>query len=148
MHRHDQINPPAVKTHRPGNTGEKTMFEDLKYDANGLIPAVIQDDENGDVLMVAYMNKDSLTSTVETGKTHFWSRSRKKYWLKGESSGHTQEVRSIRTDCDKDCLLIKVKQNVAACHEGYRSCFYRKLENGQWEITAKKLFDESDVYKT
>jgi len=124
------------------------MFEDLKYDANGLIPAVIQDDENGDVLMVAYMNKDSLTSTVETGKTHFWSRSRKKYWLKGESSGHTQEVRSIRTDCDKDCLLIKVKQNVAACHEGYRSCFYRKLENGQWEITAKKLFDESDVYKT
>ena len=124
------------------------MFEDLKYDENGLIPAVIQDDENGDVLMVAYMNKDSLSSTVETGKTHFWSRSRKKYWLKGESSGHTQEVRSIRTDCDKDCLLIKVKQNVAACHEGYRSCFYRKLENGQWEITAKKLFDENDVYKT
>ena len=124
------------------------MFEDLKYDENGLIPAVIQDDENGDVLMVAYMNKDSLASTVKTGKTHFWSRSRKKYWLKGESSGHTQEVRSIRTDCDKDCLLIKVKQNVAACHEGYRSCFYRKLENGQWEITAKKLFDENDVYRT
>jgi phosphoribosyl-AMP cyclohydrolase len=124
------------------------MFEDLKYDDNGLIAAVIQDDENGDVLMVAYMNKDSLASTVETGKTHFWSRSRKKYWLKGESSGHTQEVCSIRTDCDKDCLLIRVKQNVAACHEGYRSCFYRKLENGQWVITAEKLFDESDVYKT
>jgi phosphoribosyl-AMP cyclohydrolase len=124
------------------------MFEDLKYDDNGLIAAVIQDDENGDVLMVAYMNKDSLASTVKTGKTHFWSRSRKKYWLKGESSGHTQEVRSIRTDCDKDCLLIRVKQNVAACHEGYRSCFYRKLENGQWVITAEKLFDESDVYKT
>jgi len=124
------------------------MFEDLKYDANGLIAAVIQDDENGDVLMVAYMNKDSLASTVKTGKTHFWSRSRKKYWLKGESSGHTQEVCSIHTDCDKDCLLIKVKQNVAACHEGYRSCFYRKLENGQWKITAEKLFDENDVYKT
>jgi len=97
------------------------MFEDLKYDDNGLIAAVIQDDENGDVLMVAYMNKDSLASTVETGQTHFWSRSR---------------------------MLIRVKQNVAACHEGYRSCFYRKLENGQWNITAEKLFDESDVYKT
>ncbi len=124
------------------------MFEDLKYDENGLITAVIQDDENGDVLMVAYMNRDSLISTVETGKTHFWSRSRKKYWLKGESSGHTQDVRAIFTDCDKDCLLIRVKQNVAACHEGYRSCFYRKLEDGKWNIIAEKLFDEDDVYKS
>ncbi len=124
------------------------MLDDLKYDDNGLIPAVIQDDENGDVLMVAYMNRDSLASTVATGKTHFWSRSRKKYWLKGESSGHTQQVRSIHTDCDKDCLLIRVKQNVAACHEGYRSCFYRKLDNGQWTITAEKIFEESDVYKS
>ena len=124
------------------------MFDDLKYDDNGLIPAVIQDDENGDVLMVAYMNRDSLASTVATGKTHFWSRSRKKYWLKGESSGHTQEVRAIHTDCDKDCLLIRVKQNVAACHEGYRSCFYRRLENGVWNVIAEKIFEESDVYKT
>ena len=123
------------------------MFEDLKYDENGLIPAVIQDDENGDVLMVAYMNRDSFASTVETGKTHFWSRSRKKYWLKGESSGHTQDVRAIHIDCDKDCLLIRVKQNVAACHEGYRSCFYRKLENGQWNVIAEKIFEENDVYK-
>jgi len=124
------------------------MFEDLKYDENGLIPAVIQDDENGDVLMVAYMNRDSLASTVATGKTHFWSRSRKKYWLKGESSGHTQDVRAIYTDCDKDCLLIRVTQNVAACHEGYRSCFYRKLENGKWNVIAEKIFEENDVYKT
>ncbi|MBM4310025.1 MAG: phosphoribosyl-AMP cyclohydrolase [Deltaproteobacteria bacterium] len=124
------------------------MFDDLKYDENGLIPAVIQDDENGEVLMVAYMNRDSLASTVATGKTHFWSRSRKKYWLKGESSGHTQEVRAIHTDCDKDCLLIRVKQNVAACHEGYRSCFYRRLENGAWNVIAEKIFEENDVYKT
>lgn len=124
------------------------MFDDLKYDADGLITAVIQDDENGEVLMVAYMNRDSIASTVATGKTHFWSRSRKKYWLKGESSGHTQEVRAIHTDCDKDCLLIRVKQNVAACHEGYRSCFYRRFEDGEWEIIAEKIFEESDVYKT
>jgi len=124
------------------------MFDDLKYDDNGLIPAVIQDDENSEVLMVAYMNRDSLASTVATGKTHFWSRSRKKYWLKGESSGHTQEVRAIHTDCDKDCLLIRVKQNVAACHEGYRSCFYRRFENGAWNVIAQKIFEENDVYKT
>ncbi len=124
------------------------MFDDLKYDADGLIPAVIQDDENGEVLMVAYMNRDSLASTVKTGKTHFWSRSRKKYWLKGESSGHTQEVRAVFIDCDKDCLLIRVKQNVAACHEGYRSCFFRRLENGTWNVIAEKIFEEGDVYKT
>ncbi len=124
------------------------MFDDLKYDADGLIPAVIQDDENGEVLMVAYMNRDSLASTVKTGKTHFWSRSRKKYWLKGESSGHTQEVRAVFIDCDKDCLLIRVRQHVAACHEGYRSCFFRRLENGTWNVIAEKIFEEGDVYKT
>ncbi len=124
------------------------MFDDLKYDADGLIPAVIQDDENGEVLMVAYMNRDSLASTVATGKTHFWSRSRKKYWLKGESSGHTQEVRAVFIDCDKDCLLIRVRQHVAACHEGYRSCFFRRLENGTWNVIAEKIFEEGDVYKT
>lgn len=124
------------------------MFDDLKYDADGLIPAVVQDDENGEVLMVAYMNRDSLASTVATGKTHFWSRSRKKYWLKGESSGHTQEVRAVFIDCDKDCLLIRVRQHVAACHEGYRSCFFRRLENGTWNVIAEKIFEEGDVYKT
>ena len=120
----------------------------LKYDDAGLIPAVVVDAENGDVLMVAYMNAESLKRTVETGKTHFWSRSRGKFWMKGESSGHTQEVKAIYTDCDADTLLIKVIQHGAACHKGYRSCFYRKLsDEGQWETVAEKIFDPKAVYK-
>ena len=123
-------------------------IRNLKYDANGLIPAVIQDAQSKQVLMVAYMNADSLLATVQTGKTNFWSRSRQKYWVKGESSGHTQDVHSIRTDCDKDTLLIEVTQHGAACHEGYYSCFYRKLdETGQWQVTDKPLFNPDDVYK-
>lgn len=102
-------------------------IEDLTYDAAGLIPAVIQDDATGDVLMVAYMNAESLARTVETGFTWFWSRSRQKYWKKGEISGHVQAVRSIAYDCDADCLLIRVEQTGAACHTMERSCFYRTL---------------------
>jgi len=102
-------------------------IEDMKYDSAGLIPAVVQDDENGEVLMVAYMNAESLARTVETGHTWFWSRSRQKYWKKGESSGHVQAVRSIAYDCDADCLLIRVEQTGAACHTMERSCFYRTL---------------------
>ncbi len=120
----------------------------LKYDDAGLIPAVVADSENGDVLMVAYMNAESLKRTVETGMTHFWSRSRKKFWMKGESSGHTQEVKAIYVDCDADTLLVKVIQHGAACHMGYRSCFYRKLsDDGQWETVAEKIFDPDAVYK-
>lgn len=100
----------------------------LKYDEKGLIPAIIQDAENGDVLMMAYMNESSLAMTLETGYTHFWSRSRQKYWKKGETSGHVQEVREVLYDCDADTLLIKVKQHGAgACHTGERTCFYRKI---------------------
>lgn len=102
--------------------------DELTYDAAGLIPAVVQDAESGDVLMVAYMNRESLVETIETGKTWFWSRSRKKYWMKGESSGHTQDVHEIRYDCDADCLLVKVTQHgPGACHTNERSCFYRAL---------------------
>lgn len=102
--------------------------EDLKYDEAGLIPAVIQDRETGDVLMVAYMNADSLAQTLETGRTWFWSRSRQKYWMKGESSGHVQDVHEIRYDCDADCLLVSVtQQGPGACHTNERSCFYRRL---------------------
>ncbi len=120
----------------------------LKFGDAGLMPAVIVDAENKGVLMVAYMNAESLRRTIETGRTHFWSRSRGKYWMKGESSGHTQEVRAIYTDCDADTLLIEVIQHGAACHEGYRSCFYRKLNDaGLWEITAEKVFDPDAVYK-
>lgn len=99
----------------------------MKFDEKGLIPAVIQDYKTNEVLMVAYMNKLSLKKTLETKKTHFWSRSRKKLWLKGETSGNFQLVKKIFYDCDGDCLLIKVKQIGVACHTGNRSCFFREL---------------------
>jgi len=106
-------------------------IEDMNYDDNGLIPAVIQQEGTGEVLMVAYMNAESLAKTVETGYTWFWSRSRQKYWQKGESSGHVQAVREIRYDCDADCLLVTVDQaGPGACHTGERSCFYRVLGEG------------------
>jgi phosphoribosyl-AMP cyclohydrolase len=102
--------------------------EDLKYDAGGLIPAVIQDVAAGDVLMVAYMNAESLNKTLETGKTWFWSRSRQRFWMKGETSGHVQDVHEVLYDCDADSLLIKVTQRgPGACHTNERSCFYRRL---------------------
>jgi phosphoribosyl-AMP cyclohydrolase len=105
------------------------MIPKLKYDEKGLIPAIVQDADNGDVLMLAYMNESSLKMTMETGFTHFWSRSRQKYWKKGETSGCLQEVKEICYDCDEDTLLIKVKQQGAgACHTGTRTCFYRKIE--------------------
>lgn len=103
-------------------------IDELKYGDDGLIPAVVQDHETGDVLMVAYMNRESLVETIETGKTWFWSRSRQKYWMKGESSGHVQDVHEIRYDCDADCLLVRVTQHgPGACHTNERSCFYRRL---------------------
>jgi len=120
----------------------------LKYDSAGLIPAVCVDAETKQVLQVAYMNAQSLASTIETGLTHFWSRSRQKYWMKGESSGHVQKVKAIYTDCDKDTLLVEVEQTVGACHEGYFSCFYRRLdEQGTWQVVAEKVFDPDQVYK-
>jgi len=120
---------------------------ELKYDGHGLIPAIIQDAETGEVLMMAYMNAQSLTETLRTGKTHFWSRSRGKLWCKGETSGHVQEVVSIHTDCDADCLLIKVRQVGAACHLGYKSCFFReRTADGQWRVTAERVFDPAKVY--
>jgi phosphoribosyl-ATP pyrophosphohydrolase/phosphoribosyl-AMP cyclohydrolase len=101
---------------------------DLKYDENGLIPAVVQQEGTGEVLMVAYMNPESLAKTLETGKTWFWSRSRQKYWQKGESSGNVQNVREVRYDCDADTLLVTVDQvGAGACHTGERTCFYRTL---------------------
>ncbi len=105
------------------------MIPELKYDEEGLIPAIIQDVENNEVLMLAYMDKTALEKTIETGKTHFWSRSRKKYWMKGETSGNVQLVKEILYDCDEDTLLIKVKQvGSGACHTGNRTCFYRSIK--------------------
>jgi len=99
----------------------------LKFDKTGLIPAIIQDYKKNDVLMMAYMDKESLKRTLKLGKTCFWSRSRREYWVKGETSGNFQEVKAIYFDCDLDTLLIKVKQKGVACHTGNRSCFFRKL---------------------
>jgi phosphoribosyl-AMP cyclohydrolase len=105
----------------------KFKLGSLKFDKFGLIPAIIQDYKNSQVLMLAYMNKESLRRTLKLGKTCFWSRSRKEYWVKGATSGHFQFVKSIAYDCDLDALLIKVRQIGQACHTGNRSCFYRKL---------------------
>lgn len=101
--------------------------EDLTFDDKGLIPAVVQQHDTHEVLMVAYMNAESVAKTLETGKTWFWSRSRQKYWMKGESSGHVQEVHDVLYDCDADCLLVLVDQTGVACHTEQRSCFYRSL---------------------
>ncbi|MGA2193166.1 MAG: bifunctional phosphoribosyl-AMP cyclohydrolase/phosphoribosyl-ATP diphosphatase HisIE [Nitrospirota bacterium] len=118
----------------------------LKFDKDGLIPAIIQDYENGEVLMMAFMNALSVQKTIETGLCHYWSRSRQKLWLKGETSGHTQTVKETFYDCDADCLLIKVIQKTAACHTGNRSCFYTKIEDVGTKDVGKKVFQEADVY--
>ncbi len=124
------------------------QLEGLKFDGNGLIPAIIQDVATGQVLMMAWMNRASLALTVETGKTHFFSRSRNKLWLKGESSGHVQHVKSIATDCDQDVVLVKVEQVGAACHEGYESCFFREYQaGGDWKVVGRRVFDPAEVYK-
>jgi phosphoribosyl-AMP cyclohydrolase len=114
----------------------------------GLIPVIVQDHQSDEVLMLAYMNKEAWGKTLETGKATFWSRSRKALWLKGETSGHVQLVQDIFIDCDDDTVLIKVKQvGGAACHTGYRSCFYRKLEDGRLVAMGERIFDPEMVYK-
>ena len=121
-------------------------IDKIKFDSHGLMPAVVQDYKTNEVLMVAYMNKEAIQKTVDQRKTHFYSRSRSKMWFKGETSGHTQEVKSIFIDCDMDCLLVKVKQNGGACHTGFLSCFYREFKDGSFIETGKKVFDPDKVY--
>lgn len=110
------------------NKKSKFSIKNLKFDKSGLIPAVIQDYKTGEVLMLAYMNAESIKRTVKLGKTCFWSRSRREYWVKGMTSGHFQFVKQIAYDCDMDALLFKVRQIGVACHTGNRSCFYRKMK--------------------
>ncbi len=123
------------------------MIDQLKFDSAGLIPAIIQDAASGEVLMFAFMNREAVEKTLAGPFVTFWSRSRKKLWVKGEESGHTQTVRESFADCDGDALLIKVDQKVAACHEGYRSCFFRKIEKNNLKIVGKKLFNPKEMYK-
>ncbi|MEW6145492.1 MAG: bifunctional phosphoribosyl-AMP cyclohydrolase/phosphoribosyl-ATP diphosphatase HisIE [Thermodesulfobacteriota bacterium] len=106
-------------------------LDDIKYDENGLVPVIVQDAENGQVLMSAYANKESLRKTMETGRTHFWSRSRKKLWMKGEESGNVQEVKDMFVDCDKDTVLVLVGQTGVACHTGSRSCFFNSADGSE-----------------
>ncbi len=122
---------------------------EYKYNAQGLIPAIIQDADSGEVLMLAYMDKVAFERTLKEKKTVFYSRSRNTYWVKGETSGHTQDVKQVLTDCDRDTILIRVKQHGAACHEGYRSCFVHELNEGAeiTRVTQEKMFDPDKVYK-
>jgi len=103
----------------------------LKYDASGLIPAIAQDQETGDVLMMAWMNAKAVERTLETGRVTYWSRSRRSFWVKGETSGHVQELIDFRVDCDRDCLLLLVRQTGPACHTNRRSCFFTSVQNGE-----------------
>ena len=123
-----------------------SFIDGLKFNDDGLIPAIIQEEGTGRVLMMAWMNADSIRDTIDTGKTHFWSRSRQKYWMKGESSGNTQQVKDVAYDCDGDTLLIQVEQIGAACHEGYRSCFFRSVKDGEGEVTEERLMDPEELY--
>lgn len=122
------------------------LFDTLRFDSHGLIPAIISDHVTNKVLMMAWMNRDSLSRTLSTGKTHFFSRSRNKLWMKGEESGHVQTVKSIRTDCDADVLLIEVEQVGVACHEGFESCFFRRLDGMSWQIADERKVDPKAVY--
>ena len=113
----------------------------------GLVPAIVQDNETGEILMLAYMNQEALNATLSTGKATYYSRSRQTLWVKGETSGNVQLVKEIRIDCDDDTVLIKVEQlGGAACHKGHRSCFYQKVENGTIRIVGKPVFDPKEVY--
>ena len=125
-----------------------SFYEKLKFNSEGLIPAIIQEQSTGRVVMMAWMNRASIESTIATGRTHFWSRSRQKYWMKGEESGNTQAVKDIAFDCDGDTLLIQVEQKGPACHEGYKSCFFRSIEGSgeTWKPTEPQLKTPEELY--
>jgi phosphoribosyl-AMP cyclohydrolase len=119
------------------------FLNSLKYDDQGLVPAVVQDHANGDVLMVGYMNREAVARTLTSGRTCFWSRSRQEFWVKGETSGNVQAVKAVYVDCDKDCLVVKVDQTGAACHEGYRTCFFREIDSDGNETTVLERLSEA-----
>ncbi len=124
------------------------FIEQLKFNEQGLIPAIVQDAETGEVLMMAWMNREALQRTIETGRATYWSRSRQKFWVKGETSGHFQEVQGVYVDCDADAVLLKVRQTGAACHEGYRTCFFRQVDaqSDSLQVVAERLVDPDKVY--
>jgi phosphoribosyl-AMP cyclohydrolase len=126
----------------------ETWLNKVNWSDDGLVPAIAQAADGGEILMVAWMNRDALQRTVETGEAVYWSRSRKKLWHKGEESGHVQKVREIRLDCDEDVILLKVEQQGdIACHTGRHSCFFHKLEKGKWKTVDPVLKDPAEIYK-
>jgi len=134
---------------------EKRLIEECleflpKFDDNGLVTAIAQDAKTGQILMVAYMNRESLDLTIKTGQATYFSRSRKKLWKKGEESGHIQKVEQILVDCDQDCLILKVNVDAGQCHVGYQSCFYRAVKKGnngkKLEFVAEKVYDPKEIY--
>ena len=127
---------------------ERKAAADLRFDkGDGLIPVIAQDFKTGRVLMLAYMNREAWLRTLETGKVHYWSRSRKKLWLKGETSGHVQLLKEAFVDCDLDTVLVKVEQKGgAACHTGHRSCFFHRVEEGQLRPEGELVFDPEEIY--
>lgn len=125
-----------------------SYLDDIKWDSNGLLPAIAQDAETGQILMMAWMNREALELTVNENRAIYWSRSRQKLWRKGEESGHIQELIELRLDCDSDVIVMKVNQiaNIA-CHTGRTSCFYRLLQNGEWQTVDKVIKDPKDIYQ-
>ncbi len=134
--------------HNAVETGAAENWLDaIRWNSDGLVPAIAQDADTGDILMMAWMNRESLRLTAEEGQAVYWSRSRGKLWRKGESSGHQQLIRDIRLDCDEDVILLKVEQKGGiACHTGRRSCFYRTLKDGQWQAVDPVIKDPDAIY--
>ena len=124
---------------------DETTIPDFSR-SGGLLPAIAQDADTGQILMLAWMNRESFEETKDSGKAVYFSRSRQRLWRKGEESGHTQNVVSIHVDCDADTILLKVKQRGAACHEGYATCFYRQLVDDRWQVTEDRLVNPASVY--
>lgn len=123
-------------------------LEQLKWNSDGLVPAIAQDYRSGEVLMVAWMNREALRLSSEQGRAVYWSRSRQKLWFKGESSGHVQQLREIRVDCDADVVLLQVEQiGGIACHTGRRRCFFRVLKDGEWEIDEEVVKNPDEIYR-
>jgi phosphoribosyl-AMP cyclohydrolase len=127
------------------------FLDAVKWDAQGLVPAIAQERSSGDVLMLAWMNREALARTAELGEAVYWSRSRNRLWHKGEESGHVQQVHEIRLDCDNDVVLLKVTQHghepAIACHTGRHACFFQKLEAGRWQAVEPVLKDPADIYR-
>ena len=135
-----------MRFHMPAES-QQAFLDSLKYDARGLVSVIIQDADSGEVLMLGHSNREAIANALRDGTWWFFSRSRQTLWRKGERSGHIQHIKEIRVDCDGDALLVKVQQDGGACHKGYRSCFFRRLDESGTQITVlEKLFDPGDVY--